>query len=342
MPPRPKKPSEKAKASNILLEAITFLSAVTSDTGAPQDTHIFLGNKFCTASNGVLSAGFKINDEIISAPNAKLFKQALSKCGDGYTLSIDGTRIIVKSGAFKAVVPCIDPNLLSIPEPDAPVADIDDRFKAALEIIDIIKSDNGQRVELLSFLMNGQSVIGTDGKIIIEYWHGIELPTNLPVPKIIIPAIVGSGPLAKFGYSHSSVTFWFANGSWIKSQLYNAQWPVEQCLSVLNKQSVPSAIPPDFFKALDAVASFSDHGTVHFERELLCSHKQTNIGATHDVPGLPKGPIYTAKYLQMIKGFAEKIDFTVSANGSVHSENASGYLLFFFGKQIRGVIAGHG
>ncbi len=44
----------------------------------------------------------------------------------------------------------------------------------------------------------------------------------------------------------------------------------------------------------------------------------------------------------MIKDLAEQVDFTVSANGSIHSENASGYLMFFFGKNVRGVIAGHG
>lgn len=341
MPPRPKKPS--AKSTNRLLEAITFLSAITKDTGAPYETHILLSHKTAVAYNDILTAGIKIDEEIYCAPNASIFRKALSKCGDGYTLTIDGTRIIVKSGGFKANIPCIDPNLLTIREPDKPFCPIDDRLKAALEIADLIKVENSDRVELNGFLLNGQSILSTDGKIILEYWHGIEGLPTIAIPKTIIPAIINSNKkLAFIGGSNSSVTVWFEDGSWIKSQLFAKPWPIDACLSILNRPSCPHSIPPDFYKALDAVAPFSSTGTIHFSRELLCSHATTEAGATHEVVGLPKGPIYTIKYLNMIKHLVEKIDFTVSANGSVHSENASGYLMFFFGKQIRGVIAGHG
>lgn len=337
---KPRKPSSKLQSSNQLLDAINFLSCVTKDSGTPQETHIYLGGKYCTAYNEVLSAGMLINDEIIAAPNNKIFKAALSKCGQRYTLSIDGTKIIVKSNAFKAVVPCIDPSLLFSPLPDNPTHSIDDRLKPALEAAAIIKYEpNAQDVHLLALCLNGQSIISTDGKIIIEYWHGIELPTNLAIPKSIIPAILSNTKkLTQFGFSNNSVTFFFEDNSWVKSQLYAKPWPIDNCLSILNKPTNPSAIPPDFYKGLDAVAPFSD-GTVYFERELLCSHKDINIGATYDVPGLPKGPIFNAKYLLSIRHLVNKIDFTVSANGVGKD---GGYLLFFYGENVRGVIAGHG
>lgn len=340
MPPRPKKPSEKAKASNALLEAISFLSAITKEEGAPQDTHILLGYKTATASNGVLSAGIIIEDDIFCAPNASIFRKALSKCGQGYTLSIDGTRIIVKSGGFKANVPCIDPGLLLSPNPDKPIIDIDDRLKEAFKVAEIIKPEyDGQRIELVAFLLNGQSIITTDGKLIIECWHGLDMPT-LAIPKALTSIIVNNPrKLVKFGFSHSSITFFFEDRSWIKSQLYDKPYPVEAVLSVLSRTSNPMPLPPDFYKALDAVAPFSENGTIHFEREMLCSHRTTEAGATHEVKGLPKGPIYTAKYLSLIKPFVEKIDFTVNANGVGKD---GGYLMFFFGKNVRGVIAGHG
>lgn len=334
MPPRPKKPS--SKLPNQLLEAITFLSIVTKEKGAPSDTHIFLHDKVCTAYNEILSAGILIEEEIACAPNNKIFQQALSKCGEGYTLSIDGTKIIVKSGKFKAIVPCIDPSILFNPYPDQPSFMIDDRLKEALACVDIIKSEpNAEKVHLLAFLLNGQSIINTDGKIIIEYWHGIDLPT-LAIPRIIIPGILGnSKKLSQFGFSETSVTFFFEDKSWIKSQLYNKPYPIELTQNVLNKPSNPVPIPSDFYKGLDAINSFSENGTVWFERELLCSHKSIETGATFEVPGLPKGPIYSIKYLLMIKNIAERIDFTVPGmQGS--------YYMSFFGKNIRGIIAGHG
>lgn len=341
MPPRPKKPS--AKLSNGLLDAISFLSTITKEIGAPYETHINLQYNTAVAYNDTLSAGVLIAEDIVACPNASLLRKALSKCGQEYTLSIDGTKIIVKSGKFKAIVPCIDPAILATRNPDPATVPIDDLFKAALETIDVIKPEpNADKIYLLAFLMNGQSVITTDGKIVIECWHGLELPT-LAIPKNIISALTATNKkLVGFGYSATSVTFYFEDKSWIKSQLYSEQWPHDTINAVLNKNCNPSIIPPDFFTGLDAVAQFSENGSIYFERDKICSHPTIDKGATFDVPGLPNGPIYTAKYLSVIKSLATKIDFAVSANSSVHKDNASGYLLFWFGDKVRGVIAGHG
>lgn len=332
---RPKKPSSKLAQPNRFLEAINFLSCITKDVGAPFETHIALYNKTALAGNGVTAAGISIEEDLIAAPHNKTLQTALGKCGEGYSLTqLDASKLVLKAGKFKAIIPCLDINLLTQIYPDEPCATIDDRLKEALSVIEIIKSENAQRVELLSFLLNGQSLIATDGKIILEYWHGIDLPTNIPIPKsIITPILQNKKKLIRFGFSTSSVTFYFEDGSWVKSQLYAAQWP--RVDHIMDKACNAFPVPIDFFKALDAVTPFSEEGNIYFERELLCSHLSVDKGATHEVQGLPKGPIYTAKYFHMIKNIAEKIDFTVpGTQGS--------YLCMFFGKNCRGVIAGHG
>lgn len=343
MPPRPKKPSAKLGINNSLLEAINFLNCVTKEQGTAYETHISLQYNTAIAYNDILSAGTLIEEDLIAAPNASILKKALSKCSNEYTLTLDSLKIIVKSGKFKAVVPCIDPAILATRNPDPISYSLDDKFKAALSCIDVIKPEpNAQDMHLLAFFINGPSIINTDGKIIIEYWHGLEMPT-IAIPKSIIPSIVGAKQrLSGFGYSDTSVTFHFEDKSWIKSQLYAKPYPIETVLAVLDKNSNPSIIPPDFFPGLEAVASFSENGSVYFERDKICSHPTIEKGATFDVPGLPNGPIYTAKYLSVLKGLATRIDFAVSANGSVHSNNQSGYLLFWFGDKCRGVVAGHG
>lgn len=341
MPPRPRKPSQKL--SNGLLDAISFLSCVSKDIGTAYETHISLQYNTAVAYNDTLSAGVLIAEDIVCAPNAKLLALALSKCEAQYTLSIDGTKIVVKSGKFKATVPCIDPTILAKREPDLVSHTLDDTFKSVLSKIDVIKPElNAQKIHLLAFLLNGQTIINTDGKIIIECWHGFEFPT-IAIPKAIIPAIVGTNKkLVGFGCSSVSCTFHFDDKSWIKSQLYAEAYPIETLYSVLDKSSNASAIPADFFAGLESVSSFSENGSVYFERDKICSHKAEEAGATFDVAGLPKGPIYTSKYLMILKQLATRIDFAVSANGSVHKDNASGYLLFWFGEKIRGVVAGHG
>lgn len=326
---KPKKPSEKIKSG--LLEAVQFLSCVTSDTGAPYETHILLANKTATATNGVLAAGQIIEEDIFCAPHNSTLISALKKCGQEFSLTqLDVARVSIKAGRFKAVVPCIDPTTLLNPMPDNPVAIIDGRLKEALSVIEPIKTPNPQRVIEASFLLNGQTVIATDGKIILEYWHGIDLPPNVAIPKALIPAIINhSKNLSHFGFSTSSATFYFEDGSWIKTQLYAEKWPNTD--HILNKPSEALPVPVDFFVGLNAVKDFSENGTVHFDNGAIKSHRDEGKGAIYEVPGLIKGPVFSHKYLSMLKDIALQIDYETNDK-----------MLYFFGKNCRGAVMGHG
>lgn len=332
MPPRPRKPSEKT--SSRLLEVVRFLSLVSRGEGSPQDTHILLKDRTATAFNGTVAAGAIIDEDLHAAPHAKTFLNALQKCGDQYSLTqLDQSRLSIKSGPFKAIIPCIDPTLLYFPTPDVNVAPIDDKFKEAIQLIEKIKPENGQRVVTLSFLLNGQSVIATDGKILVEAWHGLNLPTNVPVPKAIIPILLSSKKLTGFGLSSSTVTFFLEDNSFIRSQLYAEGWP--DVKGLLDKQASPIPVPKDFFKGLEAIKDFSGNGFVYFNDDKIQSHEFEEKGAQFEVEGIKKGPVYSIKYLSIIKDMADKIDFYVPAD-------RKSLLLSFVGKNCRGILMGFG
>lgn len=335
MPPRPKKPSEKT--SSKLLEVVRFLSCITKDEGAPTDTHILLSNKTATAFNGIVGAGAIIDEDLVCAPHAKTFLNALSKCGENYSLTqLDQSKLSIKSGPFKANIPCIDPALLLFPTPDANIAPIDDKFKEAISLVEKVKPENGQRVVTLSFLLNGASIIATDGKILIEAWHGLDLPTGIPIPKATIPVLLShSKKLIGFGISGITVTFYFEDNSFIRSQLYKEQWP--DISHITEKPSNPITVPPDFFKGVSAVNEFSSNGFIYFNDGKIQSHEVDEKGAQFEVEGLRKGPVYSVKYLNLIKDIVEKVDFYVQANNS-----SKGYMMTFYGKNCRGVLMGYG
>lgn len=335
MPPRPKKPS--AKQSSKLLEVVKFLNTVAKDEGSPSETHILLSNKTATAFNGTIGAGCMIDEDLQAAPNARIFMNALMKCGENYQLTqIDQSKLQIKSGPFKANIPCIDPALLYFPNPDPNVAPITNEFKTALELVEKVKPENGQRVVTLSFLLNGPSIISTDGKILIEAWHGLNMPTNIPVPKAIIPVILNTKNLVGFGMGTTTVTFYFDDNSFIRSQLYAEGWP--DVSPILNAKADLAPIPTDFFKALGAIESFSEKGLVYFQDDKLQSHDVNEKGAEFEVAGLKKGPVYSIKYLSMLKDVVEKVDFYAHAIGN----RKQGSMLVFTGKNCRGVLMGFG
>ncbi|HLT41213.1 MAG TPA: hypothetical protein VKZ95_00795 [Sphingobacteriaceae bacterium] len=268
------------------------------------------------------------------APHAKTFLNALSKCGESYSLTqIDQHRLSIKSGPFKANIPCIDPTLLYFPTPNQMQGSMTDDFKSALSLVEKIKPENGQRLITLSFLMNGNSIISTDGKIIIEAWHGLNLPTNLPIPKAVIPLINGSKKLVGFGFDNLTATFFFEDNSFIRTQLYADKWP--DILNILDRPFTPLPIPENLFNGVEAIQEFSHNGFIHFKDGKLLSEDIEEKGASFDIEGLRGGPVYSAKYLMMLKEVMEKADFHVPAE-------RKGHLCYFTGKNVRGILMGYG
>lgn len=332
MPPRPRKPS--AKTSSRLLEAVKFLAQLAKEEGSPRDTHILLSNKTATVFVDPIGAGTLIDEDLYVAPHAKTFLNALSKCGESYSLTqIDKHRISIKSGPFKANIPCIDPALLYFPTPNHLQGSMTDDFKSALSLVEKIKPENGQRLITLSFLMNGNSIISTDGKIIIEAWHGLNLPTNLPIPKAVIPLINGSKKLVGFGFDNLTATFFFEDSSFIRTQLYAEKWP--DILNILDRPFTPLAVPKNLFKGVEAIQEFSHNGFIHFKDGKLLSEDIEEKGASFDIEGLRGGPVYSAKYLMLLKDIMEKADFHVPAE-------RKGSLCYFMGKNVRGILMGYG
>lgn len=329
-PVRSKPKGEPAEQpTSAFVDALKFVAVASKEVGAPNETHVTLSNQWAVSFNGVLAAGHRIVEDIYAAPHNLRLIDALSKCGENLAITqLDNGRLSLKSSKFRALVPCIDPLLLQSATPDPPVAAIDDRLKAALEAVGVLASEGAQHVVTASVLLKSGSVIATDRHIMFEAWHGIDLPPGLVLPKSAIGALTKKAKkLARLGFSASSVTFYFEDGSWIRSQLYSEPWP--DVSRVLDIKCNPWPVPPEFFTALNAVASFSEDENVRFDAGVMRSHDTDAAGASYEVAGLPKGPMFNAKRLKLIEPYAKTIDFF-----------AAGGTAMFFGDNMRGALVG--
>lgn len=331
--PKKRTSVETTKASSFV-DALRFVSVCNKKDGSINETHVLLNNGWAVAFNGVLAAGHKIDEDMLAAPNNELLITALSKCGENISFTqLDNNRLSIKSDKFKAIIPCIDPELLEGAIPDAPIAPIDDRFKEAIKAVGVLADDDNEHIVTASVLMQGGSLIATDRKVIIQYWHGLDLPPDLPLPTFVV------GPLSKtnkklmaFGFSRSSATFHFEDESWIRTQFYADKWP--NVSHILDGPSNPWPVPAGFWEGVGAVAPFSPDGHLHFLAGAIRSHASDTTGASYECAGIPNGPVYSAKQLLLLKPHATSIDFMAPG-----THNA-GYKLMFFGSNIRGAIAG--
>lgn len=324
--------ARKAKATTAasgLINALKFVSAAQKRGGLIYQQHVVIQNNTISAYDGLLTIGQRIEEDLEACPQSDLLAAALGKCGEQFSMSkSDNGRITITSGKFRAVVPCVDSAAMPLTLPDPSIAVIDNRIKDGFAAVMALATEGAQHVVSASLLLQANSVVATNRIVILEFWHGIDLPPGLVIPKAAAAVIAKCDRnLCGFGYSAHSATFWFDDGSFIKTQLFSEQWPNVNAL--LDKNVNPWPLPEGFFDAVKATASFTDSGNVYFTAEEMRSHPAGLDGAQYEIEGLPDGQAYNGKLLLMVEPYMLAADFT-SYNGQC----------FFFGDGIRGAIAG--
>ncbi len=333
--PKPKHRARRKKANKIepakrLIEALKFLKPVQKKTGNVQQQFCMITGNWAAASDEVMTIATKIDEDLSVCPQTAQFEEALKKTGEDLSITqLSQTALSVVSGAFKAIVPCVPFDSLSISAPDAPCAVIDDRLKEAFATLAPLATEGAPNAAYASVLLQAGSAVATNGHVLAEYWHGIDLPPGLLVPKAAVAAILKAGkPLAKFGYSGPSATFWFDDESFIKTQLYGERFPHYAPLFECEGLN-PWPVPTEFFTAVRSIEAFTRNGVVYFENGKLASNELENEASTYIIEGLPEGMGFNAKYLLMVEKAFQNVHFDEDSNKA-----------FFFGENVRGVIMG--
>lgn len=291
-----------------------------------------LQNGWAVAHNGVLGIGEKIAEDLSICPNAKILEQALTKCGQSFSIAQLEQKLSVRSDKFRALVPCMPVESLERSFPDSPCALIGEPLRLALGAVAPLALEGLDNVVTASVLIHKGTVVATDRRVIIQAYHGIDLPPELALPKAIIgPLLKNPKPLKAFGFSKSSCTFYFDDDSWLKSQFYADKWPDVDM--ILNRAHNALSLPEGFYDAVKALEPFSADGFVYFDTNKMLSHPTEEQGASYEVYGLPKGPAFSIKQLKMIEPYAKKVDFMAQGN---HNSKQ----LMFFSEMCRGAIAG--
>lgn len=331
---RPAKPTQASQ----LVEALAFVEVGTNDF-QPWHSFIRLAGNMAISYNGQVSAGHPIAEELTLCPQLDRLKMALQRCGKSLVITeTPSGQLSIKGDKLRALVPCMAASELPSVTPDAPVAEIGDVLKEAFKVCNSLASEAGERVIEASLLLEASTCTGTNGHVMLQYWHGINLPPHLVLPKLFTAAVAKQAkPLTGFGFSWgndglvNSVTFWFEGGAWIKTQCYQDRWP--DINPVINVASSPIETPKELFEACEAVSGFNENGSVFFAEDAVMSHDTDLTGAQYKVKGLQAGKCFNGEYMKKIAPYAKSVDFTTYPDK-----------LFFFGGEpanpIRGAVMG--
>ncbi len=332
----------KASQAQQLLEALDFVSF---GTGEIEDWHKYvrLSGNMAVTFNGQIGAGHPIAEEVTVCPQLDRLTAALKRCGKTLVISETGNfQLSIKGDKLRALVPCVaNAEDLPLIVPDAPIAVISDVLKQAFKVCASISSEAAESVVEASLLLEANccTSISKGKTLLLQFWHGIDLPPLMVIPKIFAEAVVKQAkPLTGFGFSWQgnkvgSVTFWFEGGSWIKTQCYSDAWP--DINPLVNVASYPVETPAGLFEACEAVMHFNDNGDVIFAENGVMSHDTDNAGAQYEVKGLQGGKRFAGKLLKAVAPHAKTIDLTTLPDRA-----------FFFGGEpsnpVRGIVMGIG
>jgi len=341
-----KKPKHRArrkkKAPNpaqSLLDAIKFIKPCQKKAGTPQQQFCCIKGNWIAASSNFLTIGTKVEEDLEACPQTTQLEEALKQVEHTVSIAqVSDTTLSVVSGELKALIQCVSVDQIAITPPDPRVAFCDDRIKAAFSVLAPLATEGASNAVYASVLLQSGSAVATNGPALVEYWHGIDLPSIL-VPKQAVAAIAKTKKsLTGFGYSGSSATFWFEDDSFIKTQLYNEQYVnYEQHLEGNNLE--PIELHEDFFKATKTISKFTKSGIVYFENGKLASHELEQEASTYSIEGLPDGLSFNTKWLLMVESVFKKVHFDYSNNVNAEGESILPRA-YFFGENTRGILLG--
>lgn len=319
-----------------LLDAVRFIKPAQKKKGSIGEQHCIINAGWIVASNDVLTIGTPIKEEFCAYPHTYSLEEALKQVGEDLSISTPDEGMSIVSGDFKAVIETTEAEQLPITGPDANSAPLDDRVKDAMKVLAPIPDESSEKVTKASVMLQTGSAVATNGYTLVEYWHGCNLPPNVLIPKQAANAIAKTKKtLVGFGYSGPSATFWFEDGSFIKTQLFNEPYP-DYAKLLECEDCKPWDVPKEFFKAVKTIEKFSEEGFVLFEGGKVVSHEVEVEASTYKLDGLPERMSFTAKNLTVV----EKVFKTVYFTKVLGDEGKEFSRAFFFGENVRGAVSG--
>lgn len=333
-----KKAEAEAKVSNGLLDAVKFCAPGYKDGGEAYASHARIEAGWISTYDGIVQFGHKIETDLTALPHYGLLLKALRTTDNAgvQVTQLDAKRLQIKGKGFRTIIPCLDtPDLVTRQPPDPPVSVLDSRMREAFEALRQIVSKRGETIMQSAILVGNGFAVACDNAMLGMFWHGIGFP-EVAVPADFVEAVLKvTKSLVSFGYTpDQSLTFYFEDGSFIRTQLYAEKYPDYNKALPTNWDGLDQ-LPDTFFTALERIEPFlpKDQHHVHLWDNAISTDRTLETGTVVDCPGLADAPsAFDPDRLLKLKGLATHMDYRHPEKARFVGENFRGVLMAFLMK----------
>lgn len=314
-----------------MLKELKFvMGAISRKDLVPAMKHFAIEKGMVRGYNGTIALCSPIPFDIDCYPRADLLIKAIAECDETIVLSLTGAgRLSVKSGTFKALIPCVEKSEVHLEPEGTAVSCNGAALLQAFKVLEPFIGDDASRPWANGILLKERSAFATCNVILCEYWLGDHFPHVVNIPSVAIREVVRVNEAPTYlQMSPNSITFHFGDGRWIRSQLFSTEWP--DINKVLERPSEPTTVDERIFEVLPRLRPFLDKtGKVIFEVGIVKTHQGEDEGSSVEIDGCTMQGIYTLEMLYLLKGVAKQADFTTYPAPCM-----------FFGDIVRGAIIG--
>lgn len=314
-----------------MLESLKFVQgAVAKKDLLPEMTHFRIRNGTVKAYNGKMAICSPIEFDIDCMPKADMLVSAIQQCDETVSLSMTpAKRLKITSGSFKAFVECVDSDIADV-VPEGQIINVDGKILLkAFSTIQPFIGDDASRPWSNGILLRGQSAFATNNVCLVEYWLGVTFPREVNIPRSAIREVlrVAQAP-EHIQLTDNSITFYYGENKWIRSQLYTPDWP--ELSPILDRESVQKPIDNNLFKAVESISRFVNKmGAIYMRDGAIHTEAADNLGASYAFGEPHHLGCYNHRMLMLLEGIAETVDWTAYPNP-----------VLFFGERLRGAIIG--
>lgn len=302
-----------------MLDALRFVaSAVAKKDFVPELTHFKIKDGRVTGFNGQISLSSPIDVGLDIQPAAVSLIAAIRACPDTITLNMTAAgRLAVRSGAFKAFIPCLPDEPTHFVAPEGDTVELGENFLAGIKAVAPVMGVDASRPWAMGIKLAGASLVATNNVMVIEYWHGQEIPLDVVIPAAAINELlrIDEAP-TRVQVTESSISFWFEGDRWMRSQiLLGGSWPIERLNQIMSgDEGNQQALPVELKEQVETLKPFLGDKTTCFVTSEGISTAQIEgaEGAAIAIPlaGVTEMQAYSYRQLVLLAEVAKTIDWT--------------------------------
>ena len=297
-------------------DSIAFVrGSVSRRSTLMQLEYCSLDGERMVATDSFLTASAPCDDAPACRPKFDILAAAVNKCETEPELSLTrGGKLTVRSGSFRAHVPCLADDAFEDVDPLATLAEGTPLKADGAALLDAMKDvrrfggTDATRPFARSLLLRGDKILATNNVVIVERKMDERVPDLIVTLETVDELLRIGVPPAEIKADARTVSFLYDERRWLRAGLLAVEWPDLSSIFVSIDGCRP--VPSGFYDLIDDLAPFADQNVLVIGDGKISTSDLPDNGASVDVPELDFEPqFFSYDMFKLLRGAADEIDF---------------------------------